>query len=288
MTITTLHRSLLAATVFFAATTAAFADDTFHRTLSVSGEPDLYVSTGSGNVHITPGSGSQIDITGHVKAGWGAFGDVKSRVQSIVNNPPISQSGNAVHVGETNDRSLFNNISIDYEIRVPANVALNLHSGSGDIEVSDVGRFLTASTGSGNVRAHGVHGPATLDSGSGDVEVAETEGGNIKAKTGSGNVRIHGFNGSLWARSGSGEVEAEGRLQGASNVSTGSGNVRLHLTQDSHFNLEASTGSGDLRVHMPGVTNTDSSRHHLTLAVNGGGDPLEIRTGSGDIEITPR
>lgn len=285
---TILHRSLLAAAVFFAVSTAALAEETFHRTLTVSGDPDVYVSTGSGNVHITPGTGSQIEITGHVKAGWGAFGDVKARIQSILSNPPITQSGNAVRVGETNDRSLFNNISIDYEIRVPVNAALNLHSGSGDIEVADVGRFLTASTGSGNVRAHGVHGPATLDSGSGDVEIIETDGGNIKAKTGSGNVRIHGFNGSLWARSGSGDVEAEGHLQGASNVSTGSGNVRLRLTPDSRFNLEASTGSGDLRVHMPGVSNTDSSRHHLTLGVNGGGDPLEIRTGSGNIEINPR
>jgi hypothetical protein len=41
---------------------------------------------------------------------------------------------------------------------------------------------------------------------------------------------------------------------------------------------------------MPGVvaTHSDSSRHHVTTAVNGGGPPLEIRTGSGDIEVSPR
>jgi hypothetical protein len=43
-------------------------------------------------------------------------------------------------------------------------------------------------------------------------------------------------------------------------------------------------------VKMAGVVaaNTDTSRHHVTTEVNGGGPALQIRTGSGDIEISPR
>ena len=54
------------------------------------------------------------------------------------------------------DRSLFNNITIDFEISVPRSTALNLHSGAGDLRVDGVGRFLKAQTGSGSVRAFGV------------------------------------------------------------------------------------------------------------------------------------
>lgn len=277
-----------AAALAFAINTAAHADDTFHRTVSAGASPDLYVSTGSGNIHIVPSSGDTIEITGHVHAGWSAFGDVRSRVQRIVDNPPITQSGNSVRIGETSDRSLFNNLSIDYEIKAPANTALNLHSGSGDVQVDDLGRFLAASSGSGNVRAHQVHGPAQLDSGSGDIELEETAAGDVRARTGSGDIRVHGLNGAFNAQTGSGDIEADGHLAGASRISTGSGDVRLHLTPDSRFNLEASSGSGSMRVHMQGLTDTDSSRHHLTMAINGGGDPLQIRTGSGDIEISPR
>ena len=274
----------------FALTAPTAQAEDFHRTLNVSAQPDLYVSTGSGNIHITPGSGNQVEITGHVHAGWGAFGDVHSRVQRIIDNPPIQQSGNTVRIGEANDRSLFNNISIDYEIRVPADVALNLHSGSGDVEINNVGRFLTASTGSGSLRAHGVHGPANMESGSGDLELETNGTGEVRARTGSGNIRVHGLSGSFQARTGSGDVEADGRLNEQSMVGTGSGNVHLHLTQDSRFNIEASTGSGSIRVHMPGMTqtDTDTSRHHLTMAINGGGPALQIRTGSGDIELSPR
>jgi Putative adhesin len=277
-------------TALLGVTTVALADNTFDKTVNVSAQPDLYVSTGSGTIHIVPGNGGQIHIVGHVHAGWSAFGDVNSRIQRIVENPPIAQNGNSVRVGDVTDHSLFNNISIDYDINVPTDVALNLHSGSGDVEVNNVGRFLSASTGSGTIRARGTHGPADLESGSGELQLEDAGAGDVKAKTGSGDIRIHGFNGSFNARTGSGDIEASGHLENGGMIMTGSGDVRLHLTPDSRFTLEAATGSGDIRVNMPGVVaaNSESSRHHVTTEVNGGGPALQIRTGSGDVEISPR
>ena len=280
---------LLAVSTLLAVATAAYADNTFERTLSVSSQADVYVSTGAGDIRITPSSDNQVHIKGHVHASWSSFGDVKSREQRIIDNPPIVQNGNQIRIGETTDRSLLNNISIDYDLSVPSSVALNLHSGSGDIEVANVGRYLSAATGSGNVRAHGIHGPAELQTGSGDIELQQDAAGDVKAKTGSGSVRIHEFNGALTLRTGSGDIEANGRLASSSTVTSGSGSVRLHLNPDSHFNLQAATGSGDIHVNFPGAPKQDdNSRHHLTASINGGGDPLEIHTGSGDIEVTPR
>ena len=278
---------LLAAGLLLTVSTAAFAaDNRFERTLNVNGQADLYVSTGSGDITLHAGSDSQIHIVGRVHAGWAMFGDVQSRISRIIENPPITQSGNAVRVGESNDHDLFNNISIDYDITAPASVALNLHSGSGDITIDHLGRYLSASSGSGDIRAHGINGPAELGTGSGDIDLQETGSGDIKTKTGSGDIKIHGLNGGLMARSGSGEIQADGHLTGAANLSSGSGGIHLHLTPDAHFNLEASTGSGDIRVNFPGAPQQgDNSRHHLTAPINGGGPPLEVRTGSGDVEI---
>jgi len=277
-------------TAVLSVTTVALADNTFDKTVNVSGQADLYVSTGSGNIHINSGGSGQIHIIGHVHAGWSSFGDVNSRIQRIVENPPIVQNGNAVRVGDISDHSLFNNISIDYDVTVPADVALNLHSGSGDVEVNNVGRFVSAASGSGNVRIRGSHGPLDIESGSGDLQVDDAGAGDVKAKTGSGNIRVNGFSGNFNARTGSGDIEASGRLEGGGMISTGSGDVRLHLTPDSKFTLEGATGSGDIRVKMPGVVaaNTDTSRHHVTTEVNGGGPALQIRTGSGDVEIASR
>lgn len=281
--------TLITLASLLAISVAARADDTFDRTVSVSAPPDLFVSTGSGNIRVHPGSDSQIHVIGHVHAGWSAFGDVQSRIRRIVENPPVEQSGNTVRVGEAHDHDLFNNISIDYEITAPKSVALNLRSGSGDVEVDELGRFLSAHSGSGSIRAHGLRGQAELETGSGDIELQNNGGGGVQARSGSGSIRIHGFDGSIRARTGSGDIEADGRLSAESSVSSGSGSVRLHLNPDARFNLEASTGSGDIRVRFPGAPQQNEHwRHHLTGQVNGGGPALEIKTGSGDVEVSPR
>ena len=279
---------LLAGAILLTVSTAAFASDSqFERTLNVSAQPDLFVSTGSGDITIHPGSDSQVHIVGHIHAGWSMFGgDVEERIKRIVENPPITQSGNSIHIGESNDRQLFQNLSIDYVITAPASVALNLHSGSGDNTIDHAGRYLSASSGSGDVRAHGINGPVDLGTGSGDIDLDQTGAGDVKIKTGSGDIRIHGLNGGLTARSVSGQIQADGRLTGAANLGSGSGDIKLHLTPDAHFNLEASTGSGDIHVNFPNAPQqNDNSRHHLTGPVNGGGAPLEVRTGSGDVTI---
>ena len=70
---------------------ASAAEATFDRTLSVSPNVNVYVSTGSGYVHISPGSDNQIHIIGHVKSGHGGWWDGGSpddRVKQIAANPP--------------------------------------------------------------------------------------------------------------------------------------------------------------------------------------------------------
>jgi DUF4097 and DUF4098 domain-containing protein YvlB len=260
---------------------AANAQD-FERNLPASPATDLYVSTGSGHIHIYPGTDSEVRVKAHLHAGWNAGGDMEERMRRIAANPPVSQSGKEIHLGEVpaDQRSLYNDISIDYEISAPRAVALNLKSGSGDVQVDHVGRFLKGETGSGSIRAHGIAGAADLHTGSGDVELQQASGGEVRASTGSGSIRINGLSGSLTARTGSGDIEANGNLIGPSKLQTGSGSIRAHIARDSHFNVDATTGSGSIRV-----AGNSSEHHHLSTAINGGGPELEAHTGSGDIEI---
>jgi DUF4097 and DUF4098 domain-containing protein YvlB len=264
-------------------TVASHAAD-FDRTLPVSASPDLYVSTGSGDIHIVPGSDSQIHIHARVKAGWNAGGDIEARITRISQNPPIEQSGNTIHIGDVRpeDRRLYNNIQIDYEISAPKSTALNVRSGSGDIEIDNLGRFLKGQTGSGNLRAHGVAGPSEVGTGSGDIELDLTGVGEVKASTGSGNIHIHNMDGILTARTGSGDIDADGAITGSSRIQTGSGNIKVHVGPSAHFNAEASTGSGTIRI----MGSKESEHHHVSAPVNGGGPTLEAHTGSGDITIT--
>jgi hypothetical protein len=276
-----------AALTLVAATTAFAADSSFDRTLNVATPPNLAVSTGSGYIHLHPGSDSQVHIVAHVHSsrGWmGGGGDADGRIQQIVNNPPIVQSGNDITIGERHNNDLFRNISIDYDITLPHASAIDATTGSGDIEVQDVGASLKAQSGSGSVRANGIKGPATLGTGSGDIELHQTGPGDVKAETGSGSIGLHGLSGALKAGTGSGDIEADGQPSADWKLSTGSGSIRLGVG-NAHFNLDADTGSGTINVAQPITMQGSLNRHHVAGVVNGGGPTIRANTGSGDIQI---
>ena len=276
----TFRKHILSALFASAALTSAALAADIDRTLSASNATDLFVSTGSGRIHVYSGSDSELHIKAHIHAGWNAGGDIEDRMRRIAANPPIAQSGHEIHIGEVTDRALYNNITIDYEISAPRGVALNLRSGSGDVEVDNLGRFLKGETGSGSIRAHGIAGPADLHTGSGDIELQQTGSGEVHASTGSGSIRINGLNGALNARTGSGDIEANGILAGPSHLQSGSGFIRAHVAHDSHLSVDATTGSGTIRI-----AGSSSDHHHLSAPINGGGAPVEAHTGSGDIEF---
>jgi Putative adhesin len=277
----------VAATLTLAASTA-LADSNFDRTLNVSGSPNVSVATGSGYIHLNPGSGNQVHIVAHVRSshGWMSGGsDVDSRIQQIVNNPPIVQNGNDIIIGpEHHNGDLYRNINIDYEITLPKASGISATTGSGDVQIQDVGASVKAQSGSGSVHVHGVQGPTTLGTGSGDIELLQTGPGDVKAETGSGSIRLQGLAGALKASTGSGDIEAQGQPTADWKLSTGSGSVRL-VVGNAHFNLDADTGSGGITVSQPITMQGSLNHHHVSGVVNGGGPTIRIGTGSGDIQI---
>jgi hypothetical protein len=274
-------------TLSLAAATAFAADSNFDRTLNVSDSPNVSVSTGSGYIHLNPASGNQVHIVAHVRSshGWMSGGsDVDSRIQQIVSNPPIVQNGNEITIGERNHNDLYRNINIDYDITLPKTSGINAATGSGDVQIQDVGATIKAQSGSGSVRVHGVQGPATLGTGSGDIELQQTGPGDVRAETGSGSIRLQGLAGALKASTGSGDIEAQGQPTADWKLTTGSGSVRL-VVGNAHFNLDADTGSGGVNVSQPITMQGSLNRHHVSGPVNGGGPTIRISTGSGDIQI---
>ncbi|WP_260704865.1 DUF4097 family beta strand repeat-containing protein [Edaphobacter flagellatus] len=282
-----MNTKLFLAIASLALTTAAYAaDGNFERTLSVSGSPNVSVATGSGYIRLKPGSDNQVHVVGHVHANHGWMnGDADSRVQQIVNNPPITQNGNDVIIGKTHDDDLFRNISIDYDVTLPRASNINAATGSGDMTIDNVGATLKAQSGSGSVRATGIQGQATLGTGSGDVELHEAGPGDVRAETGSGSVRLHGVNGALKASTGSGDIQVEGNPATDWKLSTGSGSIRMDLGGSAKFNLVADTGSGSVNVAQPISMQGTLNRHHISGTVNGGGPTIRANTGSGDISI---
>jgi DUF4097 and DUF4098 domain-containing protein YvlB len=278
---------LTAASLALLPLTLLAADHNFERTLSTGSSPNVSVSTASGYIHLRPGTDNQVHVAAHLHAanGWFGGGDVESRIAQIVSNPPIQQSGDDVTIGERHSGDRYRNITIDYEVTLPRASSIDAGTGSGDVELQDVGGRFKGSSGSGSVRARNVHGPASLETGSGDIELTESAPGDVRAQTGSGSVRLNGVSGGLKAGTGSGDIEVNGNPTSDWKLDTGSGSVRLTLPPSAHFTLNASTGSGTIRTQQPIAMQGDINHHHITGTVNGGGPTLRINTGSGDVEL---
>jgi DUF4097 and DUF4098 domain-containing protein YvlB len=275
--------AVMTAAVLAAAPMAALAaDGTFDKTLHVDGQVILSLNTGSGYIHVSPGSDNEVHIVGHVHAGsWGDFGSAQDRVNDVVAHPPIEQSGNIITVGK---HTSYHNISVDYDVTTPKGTELEANSGSGDLRLLNLGGSLKANTGSGEIEASGLTGHVGLETGSGDIHADMHAANDVKAETGSGSIHLQGVQGALYAQTGSGDIEVGGQPSTNWKLETGSGSVTLNVG-NARFSLDASTGSGSVHSDPPITTHGSLERHHIMGDVNGGGPTVRIETGSGDIRI---
>ena len=274
---------LLATAILALAIPALASEATFDRTLTVSGKVELSVSTGSGNVHITPGTDNRVHVIGKVRSTWG---DSDERVRQIAANPPIEQAGNIIHIGKHHDgdNDWMHHVSIYYEIQAPANSFLEASSGSGNVTDDGVGENSKLNTGSGNIHATGLHGGFTVGTGSGNIYADTTSSGDVKAETGSGNIELRNLHGGLKATTGSGDIKVAGAPTEGWHLETGSGKVELWVG-DAPLTLDASSGSGGIHTDREMLTQGSMNAHHVTGKLNGGGPTVRIETGSGEIRI---
>jgi DUF4097 and DUF4098 domain-containing protein YvlB len=254
---------------------------------------------------VKPGNAGSISITGKIWVNdhWWNSGSHRVDVSEVEKNPPIQQNGSTVRIDYPTSRE----ISINFEISVPPDTTVRTHTGSGDqrieglkstvdleagsgdLQLRDLNGGVRLHTGSGDVTARNMAGAFTAETGSGDIDFEQNGAGNVEVHAGSGNIEIHAMQGALRAEAGSGDLSIDGRQTGPWEVRTGSGNVELRLPGDSAFDLEATTSSGSLTVDHP-VTMTvqgdvERSRRSVKGHVRGGGPPLTVHTGSGDIRI---
>ena len=296
---------------------------TFDRTLQVSGQVDLDVMSGSGNIKVhTGGSGSvHVYAVIHARNSWAGL-SAGEKIRRLQANPPIEQQGNSIRIGHIEDHDLQQNVSIDYDVTVPAetrvtsqtgsgdqniddvHLAVTAHTGSGNITVGNIGAevrirsgsgdlkinnvkgALDAETGSGNIRGRGVAGGISANTGSGEIEIEQVASGSVRVSAGSGNVTLRGVNGSLKAETGSGNITVDGNPAGDWRVGAGSGNIDLKIPSAASFNIDARTSSGALNVKNHDVTMQGAiTRGHVQGKVGNGGVLVDLHTGSGDIQV---
>lgn len=216
---------------------------TTHTTSSVITPTGGQVKIGSdsGDVAVAPSTDSLIHITTRARYG--------------LRRPALEQRADASGIElEADCLWADSQCDVDYDVTIPAGLAVVVSTGSGDISISDVSGAAQLSTGSGDISVRRVRGPALdVRTGSGNIDLVATESERTVARTGSGDI-VAEFSappGDVQARTGSGDVTlALPEAAYAVDVNTGSGDRTVEVINDpgSPRTVVARTGSGDVRV----------------------------------------
>jgi hypothetical protein len=151
--------------------------------------------------------------------------------------------------------AVFWDCGASFDLRVPAGVAVEAESSSGDVQASDLRAPVRLSTASGTVVVRRVAGAVSLHTSSGDIRAGDVSARTLTAHTSSGDVTLE--------MSGVPEdVEAD----------TSSGDVRITVPRGGDaYDVTADTSSGDRTVAVR--TDPLSSRR------------LRATTSSGDVSV---
>lgn len=134
---------------------------------------------------------------------------------------------------------------VDLRVRVPAALAVDIHSASGDADVRDVAA-LAFESASGDLRVENVAGVFSAEVASGDIEGKDVGSLDLR-RTASGDIRLRNVRGDARVGNvGSGDITLEHVDGGVEIGSVGSGDLNVsHVAHDVRVN---SIGSGDMSV----------------------------------------
>ena len=134
---------------------ALAASGKFEKDVAVDGSAFVYVSNESGSVTVRGADVDKVTIRAHVRISDRMAAADPIRAQKIINGikrvPPIKVEGNRIEITKIERRAYQKHASISYDIEVPRDSDIEVHSVSGNVVVSGVTGDVDAKSDSGKV-----------------------------------------------------------------------------------------------------------------------------------------
>ena len=223
---------------------------------------DLHVELSSGDVKVTYWEKNEVNVK--------IFGNENAMEKMNFTMDGTEDFVKITGKNKSSTSSWFSNISVEVEIKVPAQFNLDISTAGGDIKCGGITGDASLSTSGGDIWADKFSGVLDASTSGGDVFLfckdaminGETSGGDIK-------------------------LEYEGENKGVE-LSTSGGDIDIKLEQNFKASMELSTSGGDVScsLTMSNVKKTSSSR--LVADLNGGGEKLSAHTSGGDISVAEK
>jgi DUF4097 and DUF4098 domain-containing protein YvlB len=218
------------------ARTSARVEETFQ----VGATPYLEVRNFAGTVSIRSGEDNLIRVVATRRASsTSALGRIAV---------DMSQQRDRVVV-RTKTSSGLANAYVELEITAPPGTEVDLDTGAGTIELSDMTGAIRAHSGAGTIMVRGAAGPVRLGTGAGSIQYQGTPSGHCSFDSGAGEIRL-----------------------------------RLPANPDVRVDLSTGLGTVDVGYHVDGST---SRRNVKGVIGDGSQGSIYANTGLGTITVNP-
>lgn len=291
----------------------------FSRELDITGASSLAIENPNGEVAVTAQEQGLARVA-VVRYGRGDNAE-QAAADARCARLDISRLGDVVTVRVSGPRHFAARARLDLDVVAPAQLAVNIKTASGPVEVRSMTKAVSVTAASGDVGVTGA-GRVWLLTASGDAELRDI-GGDVECRVVSGDLSLENIAGGVQVSGVSGDIEAHD-LRGPVSVSTvsgsltldgyagpdatlgsTSGDVQVSLSSPLTGNLAARTVSGDISVTLPsgsdsavdlGSTSGDINpdlplreasrrRGHVTGLLGAGRGRLELRSVSGSLTV---
>jgi Putative adhesin len=216
------------------------------------------LSAGAADVQVTQAPGSTLRLTG------------KARYSLIRSSVTLHSTASGVTVSPE-CHFITGICSFSFRAVLPAGKRVVLSVGSGTMTLRGLTGPVSATSGSGDVRAGLLTRAVSLQTGSGNITGDGLSGPKATLKAGSGDIVIHGLASlDVVVSDGSGDIALTfSKVPSHVRVSDSSGDVSVVLPPGpTQYQVNASTSSGNRTVRVP----TNSGSAHVITVTDGSGD----------------
>jgi len=253
------------------------------KRFSVSGRPDLSVSTFDGSVEIRAWDRPEVLVVIEKRAG--------DKAEAATIEIRAEQNGDGVTVDvKASTRLWHGSRSANLIVSIPAVSDVRASSGDGSLSISRITGTLDLRSGDGSIHGSGLAGDLRVHTGDGSINLEDVSGG-VDTDTGDGSISVAGKLTSVRARSGDGRIairaEPGSNTGGDWDINTGDGSITIDLPDAFGGELDAHTGDGGIQLSnltLSGVSG-ELDRHNMRGRLGPGGHPVRVRTGDGSITI---
>jgi len=208
----------------------------------------LVLDANNGSIHIAPGQPGRVEVDAHFRYS-----------QLSRANPTTRLDGDRLILRD-GCRSFINFFcDVTYDLRVPATVALQAHSGNGDLRVSGITGDLDLRTSNGAVSTDGAPTQLRLQTSNGAITATGLHASAVDARTSNGAVRLSFVEAphQVTARSSNGDITVVVPREGGpyrvdADTSNGKRTIGIPTDPAASNTITARTSNGDITLSRAG------------------------------------